>query len=311
MKKFIALTLAAMLILTLAACSDVSTDSIQPPADVSSDNTTPPASSDNTSPSAAPSTQPQPTAPAEVSIEETVLVDEAGVKITAKSLDGDALFGPEIKLLIENNSGKDLTFQCRNASINGYMVETLMSVDVVNGKKANDSLTFMASDLDTCGIETIGEIEFAFHLFDTADWNTYLDTVPITVKTSAAGSFTQAIDDSGDLAYEEKDIRIIVKGLSTDNSIFGPSIIVYLENNSSEAITVQARDVSVNGFMLDALFSCDVAAGKRAVSAITFLDSDLESNGILSFEEVELSFHVFNFDSWDTIADTSPITITF
>ena len=122
----------------------------------------------------------------EVSIEETLLVDEGGVKITAKGLRMGGLFGPELKLLIENNSGKDLTVQCRNVSVNGYMVETMMSVDVVNGKKANDSITFMASDLEICGITAIADMELSFHMFTTADWEAYPETAPIPVKAPIA-----------------------------------------------------------------------------------------------------------------------------
>ena len=124
------------------------------------------------------------------------------MKITAKSLDEDSLFGPELKLLLENNSGKDLTFQCRNASVNGYMIEPMMSVDVVDGKKANDSLIFMKSDLDACGIDMIADMEFSFHIFDTNEWEDYLDTDVIPLKTSAADTYEYTFDDSGDLAYE-------------------------------------------------------------------------------------------------------------
>lgn len=91
-----------------------------------------------------------------------MLVDKGGVKITAKSLSTDEIFGAELKLLIENNSGKDLTIQCRNASVNGYMVEPMMSVDIVNGRKANDAITFMDSDFDACGITAIEEVELSF-----------------------------------------------------------------------------------------------------------------------------------------------------
>lgn len=116
-----------------------------------------------------------------VTINESVLVDEADVKITARSFEANGDFGPEIKLLIENNSDKDLTFQSRTVYVNGYMVETLMSVDVACGKKANDSLTFMEADLENCGIEDIGEIELTFHIFDFERWDTIVDTDVVSI----------------------------------------------------------------------------------------------------------------------------------
>lgn len=319
MKKLIAIVLVIIISTTLVACGGSAEEDIQKPASTtpSSDSTTSQANNqqedqteqDKQSENAEePEEQPAETA---TTINETVLVDEAGVKITAKSLDEGSLFGPELKLLFENNSGKDLTFQCRNASVNGYMMEPMMSVDVVDGKKANDSLTFMESDLDACGIDIIADMEFSFHVFDTIEWEDYLDTDAIQLKTSAADTYEYTFDDSGDLAYEGNNVRIIVKGLSEDDSVFGPSIVVYIENNSGQDITVQTRDVSINGFMMDAMFSCDIAAGKRAVDTITFFESDLEENEITAIEDTELSFHIFDYSSWDTIADTDAIKLVF
>lgn len=296
MKKTLCIILAALLVLSFSACVSPSDGDLQKPQDVSNGN------------ASQKDEQPQNQA---ATIDETVLVDEAGVKITAKSLETDGLFGPQIKLLIENNSGKDLTFQCRNASVNGYMVETMMSVDVVDGKKANDTLTFLLSDLEACGVTTIADMEFSFHIFTTADWEDYLDTPQLQLKTSAASTYEYSFDDSGNVAYEGNGVKIVVKGLSEDDSIFGPGIIVYIENSSDKDITVQTRDVSVNGFMVNALFSSDVMVGKHAVDAITFLSSELEENEITAIEAVELSFHIYDFAEWETIVDTDVVSMTF
>ncbi|MDD6160755.1 MAG: hypothetical protein PUB51_06475 [Oscillospiraceae bacterium] len=305
MKRTLAIILALMLAMSLVACGGSSGGEVKEPSNVTTGNNTEDTQQVEQTEK---NEEPEKT---EVTISETVLVDEAGVKITAKRLATDGIFGPEIKLLIENNSGKDLTFQCRNASVNGYMVETMMSVDVVNGKKANDGLTFMESALEACGIDAIADMEFAFHIFDMAEWETYLDTNAIQIKTSIADTFEYTYDDSGDLAYEGNGVKIVVKGLAEDASIFGPSIVVYIENTGNKDVTVQTRDVSINGFMVDALFSCDVVAGKRAVDTITFMDSDLEENDIAAIENVELSFHVFDMAEWETIVDTEVVNITF
>lgn len=289
MKQIASILLALVFALSLAACGST-TEDIQKPSNV---------------------TTPDPQTNTEVTITETVLVEESGIKITAKGLNTDSLFGPELKLLIENNSGKNLTFQCNNASINGYMVETLMSVEVVTGKKANDSLTFMDSDLADSGITAIADMEFSFHIFETENWEAYLDTKTIVLKTSLADTFEYTYDDSGDLVYEGNDIKIVVKGLSKDPSIFGPGVVVYIENNSNQNVTVQAGDVSINGFMVEPIFSSSVVSGKRAVSTITFMDSDLEKNEISSIENIELSFHIFQTDNWDTIVDTDMVKLTF
>ena len=247
---------------------------------------------------------------AEATIEEQVLVDQDGVKITAKSM-STSLFGPELKILIENDSDVDLCVQTRNASVNGFMVDTMISEEVAAGKKTNTSITFSASALSECGITKFAEMEFYFHVFREDNWDTYFDSDVISVKTSLYDSHEQTIDDSGEVLYDEDGIKIVGKGLSKNDSIFGPGLIIYIENNTDTDFTVQVRDTSVNGFMIDTALSEDVVAGKKAITAITFFKSDLEENDITTITSIETSFHIFDLYSWDTIVDTDPITINF
>ena len=245
-----------------------------------------------------------------VTVEQTVLVDQDNVVITATGMD-ESVFGPELKLLIENNSDTNLTFQVRNASVNGYMADTMMSEDVAAGKKSNMEITFTTSGLKECGIDTFANMEFSFHIFTTDGWDDYLDTDAITVETSAAATYTQTIDDSGEVFYDSDGIKIVGKGFSSDDSIFGPGLIIYIKNNSDTDRTVQVRDTSVNGFMIDTVMSQDVVAGKKAITAVTFLSSSLEENSITDITSVETSFHIFDTEDWSNEIDTDPITINF
>ncbi|MDY5102536.1 MAG: hypothetical protein SPE81_05505 [Agathobacter sp.] len=246
----------------------------------------------------------------EITIEEQVLYDENDIKITATGLE-DSWLGTELQVLIENNSSQSITIQARNANVNGYMVPTVMSADVAAGKKANDSLTFETSGLKECGIDNIATMEFLFHIFDSESWDEIVDTDVITVETSIAESYTQTYDDSGEVLVDTDGIKIVGKGLSDEDSFWGPGVILYIENNSDQNVTIQVRDVSVNGFMVDSSMSEDVVAGKKAMSAVQFFSTDLEENSIDDITDVELYFHIFNLESWDTIFDSDVISISF
>ena len=300
----------AVLTVMAAGCGSGSSGDVKTPSSVTSGGEAAPSGSSASDSSSSASTSGTASAP-QATIEETVVLDRDGLKITAKSLATDDIFGPGIKLLIENNSDKSVTVQARNASVNGYMVETMFSTDVAAGKKANDTLTFMSEDIKTAGITTIADMEFSFHVFDSTSWDTIFDSEPVRLETSAAEGYTYSFDDSGNKVYDENGIEIVVKGLSEDGSWLGPAVIVYVYNSSNRDFTVQARDVSINGFMVDPIFSSDVVAGKHAVDTITFMSSELEENEIESIESIELAFHVFSMDTWDTIVDTPTVTINF
>lgn len=255
--------------------------------------------------------EPETTVSAIETITETVLVDESGVKITAKSLDKSGWFGPELKVLVENNTDKALTVQTRSSSVNGYMVSTMFSADVAAGKKSNDSITFTGSDLKAAGIETIADMEFSFHVFDSESWDAYLDTDLIQLKTTAADTYAYTYDDSGDVIYDENNIKVVAKGLVEDDSVFGPTVVLYIYNGTDKTITVQTRDDSVNGFMVSTSCSAEVTPGKHAIGSVTFFSSDLEENEITQITEYEFSLHIFDFASWETIGDSEPIKLSF
>ncbi len=244
----------------------------------------------------------------EAAISEQVLYDEGGLKITATALDMEAFLGPELKVLVENNTDKDLTIQTRDASINNLMVEPSFSCDVAAGKKANDAITFFSEDLEKSSIDQIAQIELRLKIFTSADFDTIAETDPIIIPTSAKDTYVQNYDDSGDVLYDKNGIKIVNKGLAEDE-FFGPELRVYLENNTTQPITVQVRNVSVNGFMTDPVFSSDITPGKKAYDGISFFD--MEENDIEKIEEVELSFHIFEMDSMDDIDDSEPIKLTF
>lgn len=246
----------------------------------------------------------------EVSIEEQVLFEGEGIKITAKGLEDD-LFGTKLALLIENDSDRCITVQAQNANVNGYMVTTMMSADVAAGKKANDGLIFETSGLKECGIEQIANMEFRFHIFDTNSWEDILNTDVIKIDTSIAEGYEQTYDDSGEVLVDANNIKIVGKGISSEDSIFGPGLILYIENNSDRDVTIQASDVSVNGFMTDSLMSEDVVAHKKAISAVTFLGASLEENQIEDITDVELTFHIVDLSTWETVFDSETIAVHF
>lgn len=269
-----------------------------------------PTSEPTTELTAEPTTEPTPE-PVALTVEERVLLDQDGIVITLKSLDTDGLFGADLKVLVENNGSRNIGVQARDSAVNGVMIDTLFSCEVAPGKKANDEVTLSSSDLEMASIETIKDIELVFHVFDSKTWDTIFDSEPITITTSADPAFVQIYDDSGFVILEQSGVKMVVKKMDSEESFWGADIYVYIENNGDEDVIVQTRDMSVNGFMIDAMFSPEVLSGKRAFDTITFLESDLKDNGITSIETLEFRVFVANADSWEQILESEPVTVSF
>ena len=111
------------------------------------------------------------------------------------------------------------------------------------------------------------------------------------------------------MALDQDGFKIVIKYLDSKESFWGADIYTYIENNSDIDATIQIRNMSVNGFMIEPIFSTEVLAGKKAFDTITFLESDLTDNEITSIDELEFKFHIFETNSGDTILDLSLIHI--
>ena len=245
----------------------------------------------------------------DVTLAETVLFDQDGIRITATGLSTDSLFGPELNLLVENDSAQNIVVQPNYCMVNGYMMDGLLSADVAAGKKANDTLDFLSNALARCGIETITDIELDLVVSDGDSWQTLYETGPVILQTSAAGQYTQTYDDSGEEIYNQNGIRVVAKSVNDD--LFGMGIKFYLENNTDKTVIVNADNVSVNGYMMTDLFYSDLAPRSHVVDTLTLLGSELEDNHIDTITDAELSLQITDADYYQTIDSTAPITLHF
>ena len=227
------------------------------------------------------------------SIAEQVLWDVDGVKITAKGIDEDSLWGTKINVIVENNSDKDIGISADALIVNDYMINDLTSITVTAGNKPNDSITLFSSELNAAGIEHIGKIEMYLHTFNPETYETLKKSDCITIKTSDYDKMDTDNDINGTILFEKDGVKIVGQYVDED-SFWGSAVLLYVENNSDKNIIVQCDDVAVNGYMVSALLSTNVYAGKKAFDNITLLQSDLEANGIDNIETIETSFKILD-----------------
>ena len=246
----------------------------------------------------------------EVTIAETVLYEADGIKVTAKSL-ADGLLGTEVKLLIENDSSKNILITSSSVSANGYMMPTAaLYAEVAAGKKANESLTLMSSELDQCGIETLAEMQFYLQIQDPETWETIKTTDLITLATSATG-YTQPVDDSGDVLYNENSYKVVCKGLKQD-IVWDGTVVFYMENNSNKAVSIYAENVSVNGFMQEVGLWSDLRPSTKMIDGMSMIDlSDLEITNIDEIKTIEFNLRIVDAETWEDIVTTDAMTLNF
>lgn len=304
--RFTAILLLLLVFALLAGCSG--SGDVKPPSDTSVGGSSTGEPSGNTD--AEPPEDENAGASNEITVAETVLYENGGVKVTATGY-SDSWMGPEISILVENDSEKNIQVSTRDVSVNSYMMQfSGMYAEVSAGKKSNETLSLLSSELKQSGVETVADIQFYLSISDADTWDEIEISTLITLSTSASG-FEQPVDDSGDVLHDADGIKVVCKGLKQD-IVWDGTIVFYMENGTEQPITVYAENVSVNGFMQDASLWAELRGGTRAIDGLSLLDlSDLELDSIDDIESIEFNLRIINSDTWDEILTTDAITLTF
>lgn len=267
-------------------------------------------------------------------LDETVMVDEGGVTITATGLTYTA-YSVDLELTIENNSGKDLSFVSGSLgyscnSVNGYMVKDgYLNCDVANGKKANESISFGYDALMLYGIHEIADLEIGISMTDD-DYNTTY-TGPKQLKTSAfdahdyGSDYYQETITSGaamntygyemkyfskDSLYDRNGVKLLSSGIMT-NQDGGTALLLELENTTDSMVYLSTADIALNGLLLNSsTWSNDaINPGKRGIVTVE-LSAVLDPAywgvyGITDVESVSLSLGQRNEKGMEIAAETS------
>ena len=203
-------------------------------------------------------------------IDETVLVDENDIRITAEGIEYTD-YSLEIPLLIENNSQKNLSFVSNSIgyscnSVNGYMIaDGYMYCDVAAGKKSNEKISISYDSLRLCGIFEIADIEIGFDISDEDYNEIYRGTGQI--KTDLAEQYdyqrpsyretiiSEAAQDyfgytmsyfSEEELLDQNGIKILSSGLIEDND--GENVLfLEVKNTTEQPIVVTTSNISLNG----------------------------------------------------------------
>lgn len=274
----------------------------------------------------------------DATIEEQVLYDSDGVKITAKSLEYDS-HSATLNFLIENNSEKAVSvttgsmgYSCN--SVNNWMIsDGWFNTTIDPGKKANESSDFDIDNLQEYGINEIGTIEMGFEIEDPDTYDSVY-TGPIEIKTdkadkvkdtdmslkdmaatasSVSGTIESVIYESKDTIFDENDV-VINEVIAEKNSDNEKSLLMLAENNSDSQQNISTSDIYINDYSV-----CSgrwdittINAGKKAVIDMNFNDmvddEDQDSIGMDNIAKVDFSLGLLN-DDYDSVNGTTPVTL--
>lgn len=245
---------------------------------------------------------------AETELEEKLIWEFDNVKVYAKGIE-NGITGPEIKLLVENNSDKDIRIYTDDFMINDFMITDICSIHVTAGNKSNDTIDVLQEYLDNAKINRIGKIEMSLYARDDNSSDKIAKSDMITLYTSDYDESVPAPAFDGTTLVEQSDVKIVALGMEKIPD-YGTKIHLYIENNTEKAVSIRTDDFAVNGFMTTEVFSAQLLPGKKIVANIDILDKYLDENGITSIDNIETIFIVKDKENYKTILKTDKISFS-
>lgn len=112
--------------------------------------------------------------------QEVVLYNENDIKITYVEKTSNYL-STDFKLLIENDSSKNITVSVENLTVNGFTVNTFFYAQVASGKKANEKLEVLNTYLENNDIDKIETLELSFHIINSDTFSVIDDSDAVTL----------------------------------------------------------------------------------------------------------------------------------
>lgn len=234
--------------------------------------------------------------------EEIVVADNDTCSIRITGLDPDNMWGYTLEAELENKTADTtLMFSVDTAAVNGVQTEPMFAEEVAAGKKSKVSIVMLSDELEANGVGDFTDIALSFRVYDSNDWSAEAVAVESVhvypFGQENAVQFARAAQETDRILVDNEFATVVLTGCGPDD-FWGYQAKLYIVNKTDTTIMVSVDEASVNGYMADPFFADSVGAGYCAFSAITWLDSTLEENGITEVENIEFVLRVYDEEDW-------------
>ena len=306
MKRFFAVLLAVLMVLSLAACGGETKRSSKKDKKDKEKTT-----------GVVTATVPVETGNVDVTVEPVdqgvtgdAVFNTSDYALTVTSVDlDDSYYGVNIKFKAENKTAdKKYTIMLDKFVVNGVDFEGTCYVDVEGGEVKNDKASVSREDLEMAGITTVTSYEATFYIQDENYDRVETKTYSFGEKTT----YTRADQSTDKILYNENGLKVVLisKGFEKDDLDY--KMIFYIENKSNFETYVNVDNTTVNDKEVFYYFGSTLQPGSCTFTDINVYDFDFEDIGVKKEADVKnfkFDLSVMDYENYDDIANI-PVTVT-
>lgn len=239
---------------------------------------------------------------------EQVIYEEEGIRITVKGMEENTMAGTRIRVLVENGTDRNIAFSGDLFVVNGVTMPGYLYTEVAAGMKANDAIELYSDSLAAAGITQIGTVRgYDTRIVDTDSYET-LTRVPVELETAYWPDLKYQPEENGVELFRTEEITVIAQVISEE--FYGKTARLLVKNDSDEDVIVEAENISVNGYTVDAWLYDVVCADTVRYCQLDLFETGLAENGIEAIETVTFHLNILDAEDYETIARSELLTVT-
>ena len=303
MKRMICLILALALVLTMAACGskEVPVVTTATEATVEIDEAVAPETTEATEPE---TTEPTMDLPA--------LVSDENVTFTVDAVSNNAMAGMELEVTCVNKTQETLVFSWNNVSVCGLMYDPAWAVTVPAGETMTSRVEIDTYALETMGIRSVDEITFQLDVVSSENWMDapyvaeYFTIYPTGLTADTVVFPVRDTLESEEVLVNDENMTFIIEYVEPQEQFY--VVRCYIENKTDGTLMANWENVTVNGEEIDPFWTVLVAPGKGAYAQVVFNQSDLQTVGVETVEQIDFDLLAYRYDDWSELV---AITATY
>ena len=245
----------------------------------------------------------EPNSPVTADFPGYTVVDDENVTIAIVDYTENGEWGPELKVLLRNKTNEEVAFYQNGCALNGVMIYATFGENMLPGTVAYAKLRWDAEDLEACGIHYPKDVRVIFDVYSAEDYDElFFGEYAFTLEGGSGPAVEEVYYDGFEevVLVEENGISIVAKNFDMEG-YWGPTLTLYLQNETDAEVWVDLETVWVNGVELDPYWSTTLLDGTVRYSEVYWYEDDFAEAGITAVETIKLSFAVESEESWETL----------
>ncbi len=227
-----------------------------------------------------------------------LIYDADDVRVYCLGYADEPIYGPQVKLYVENDKDIEVSVYARDFSANGIMFSAGSDTRVPAGGTARDSIYIVDTDFETSGITSVEKVEFSLDVMNAKEkYRNNSDVISIDIKDpGSSGTQPGAAPDGSEseikkLIYETEEINIYYTGFG-----FSPTgdlqVDFWIENNTSHIIEVSVNNFSLNGVDVLPPMNERVATNKASKGELFVVKPELDRIGAAGSYQLKFKFKI-------------------